>query len=75
MKKIKVEFLGPIGIEAQYFELSNLIDLKQQLQKIEVLKEWLPLSAIAINDQIIEDLNYSFKDGDKVALLPPVCGG
>lgn len=75
MAKIQVEFLGPIGMNPQNFELDSLKELKEELQKDEKLQEWLKLSAVAINDEITEDIDYLFKDGDRVVLLPPVCGG
>lgn len=75
MAKVKVEFLGPIGLEAREFDVENLQELRGELQKIEELSEWLKLSAVALNDEIIEDLNTPLKDGDKLVLLPPVCGG
>ncbi|WP_300220786.1 MoaD/ThiS family protein [uncultured Helicobacter sp.] len=75
MAKVKVEFLGPIGLEAKEFDVANLQELRSELQKIEALSEWLKLSAVALNDEIIEDLNTPLKDGDRLVLLPPVCGG
>lgn len=75
MAKVKVEFLGPIGLEAKDFEVANLEELRVELQKIEALREWLKLSAVALNDEIVEDLSTPLKDGDKLVLLPPVCGG
>lgn len=75
MAKVKVEFLGPIGLEAKEFDVTNLQELRSELQKIEALSEWLKLSAVALNDEIIEDLNTPLKDGDRLVLLPPVCGG
>ncbi len=75
MAKVKVEFLGPIGLEAKEFNVANLQELRSELQKIEALSEWLKLSAVALNDEIIEDLNTPLKDGDRLVLLPPVCGG
>lgn len=75
MAKVKVEFLGPIGLEAREFDVANLQELRGELQKIEELSEWLKLSAVALNDEIIEDLNTPLKDGDRLVLLPPVCGG
>lgn len=75
MAKVKVEFLGPIGLEAREFDVANLQELRDELQKIEELSEWLKLSAVALNDEIIEDLNTPLKDGDRLVLLPPVCGG
>ncbi|WP_171822476.1 MoaD/ThiS family protein, partial [Campylobacter jejuni] len=35
----------------------------------------LELCAVSLNDEIIFDENTKLKDGDKIALLPPVCGG
>lgn len=75
MAKVKVEFLGPIGLEAKDFDVANLEELRAELQKIEALSEWLKLSAVALNDEIVEDLNTPLKDGDRLVLLPPVCGG
>lgn len=75
MAKVKVEFLGPIGLEAKEFDVANLQELRSEFQKIEALSEWLKLSAVALNDEIIEDLNIPLKDGDRLVLLPPVCGG
>lgn len=72
---VKVEFLGPINKENLELEVKNLKELKDILQKDESLKEWLELCAVSLNDEIIFDENTKLKDGDKIALLPPVCGG
>ncbi|EAJ3642168.1 MoaD/ThiS family protein [Campylobacter jejuni] len=72
---VKVEFLGPINKENLELEVKNLKELKEILQKYESLKEWLELCAVSLNDEIIFDENTKLKDGDKIALLPPVCGG
>ncbi|EAJ6179785.1 MoaD/ThiS family protein [Campylobacter jejuni] len=72
---VKVEFLGPINKENLKLEVKNLKELKEILQKDESLKEWLELCAVSLNDEIIFDENTKLKDGDKIALLPPVCGG
>ncbi|ELT3950980.1 MoaD/ThiS family protein [Campylobacter jejuni] len=72
---VKVEFLGPINKENLELEVKNLKELKEILQKDESLKEWLELCAVTLNDEIIFDENTKLKDGDKIALLPPVCGG
>ncbi|EGN8260925.1 MoaD/ThiS family protein [Campylobacter coli] len=72
---VKVEFLGPINKENLELKVKNLKELKEILQKDESLKEWLELCAISLNDEIVFDENTSLKDGDKIALLPPVCGG
>ncbi|EFC33379.1 MoaD/ThiS family protein [Campylobacter jejuni] len=72
---VKVEFLGPINKENLELKVKNLKELKEFLQKDENLKEWLELCAVSLNDEIIFDENTNLKDGDKIALLPPVCGG
>ncbi|EAI0479725.1 molybdopterin synthase sulfur carrier subunit [Campylobacter coli] len=72
---VKVEFRGPINKENLELEVKNLKELKEILQEDESLKEWLELCAISLNDEIVFDENTSLKDGDKIALLPPVCGG
>ncbi|EAI0982898.1 MoaD/ThiS family protein [Campylobacter coli] len=72
---VKVEFLGPINKENLELEVKNLKELKEILQEDESLKEWLELCAVSLNDEIIFDENTKLKNGDKIALLPPVCGG
>ena len=72
---VKVKFLGPINKENLELKVKNLKELKEILQKDESLKEWLELCAVSLNDEIIFDENTKLKDGDKIALLPPVCGG
>lgn len=72
---VKVEFLGPINKDNLELEVKNLKELKEILQKDESLKEWLELCAVSLNDEIIFDENTKLKNGDKIALLPPVCGG
>lgn len=72
---IKVEFLGPIGREPMELDVGSLKELAEILSKDESIKEWLPNSAIALNDKIIDDIKTTLEDGDKVSLLPPVCGG
>ncbi|EAK0342811.1 MoaD/ThiS family protein [Campylobacter jejuni] len=72
---VKVEFLGPINKENLELEVKNLKELKEILQKDGSLKEWLELCAVSLNDEIIFDENTKLKNGDKIALLPPVCGG
>lgn len=72
---IRVEFLGPIKKDDLEIEVSNLAELKEILNKDEGFKKWLEISAVAINDEIINSLNKELKNGDKVSILPPVCGG
>lgn len=73
---VKVNFLGPIGIDSMEIDVKNINELREKLYEINELKNWLPLCAIAINDEIIKkDSNIIFKDNDNISLLPPVCGG
>ena len=72
---ILVEFLGPISKEPLDLDINNLNELSEILKKDKNLTSWLENSAIAINDMIVKDKNHPLKDGDKISLLPPVCGG
>ncbi len=72
---VTVEFLGPIAKEPRQLDIKNLSELASKLQEDESLKEWLECSAVAVNDKIVDSKEYALKDGDKVSLLPPVCGG
>lgn len=72
----KIVFLGPIDLEPMDIESSNFDELRKNLNNIEALKEWLPLCAVAINDNIIKDTNgLKINSNDVISLLPPVCGG
>ena len=70
-----VEFLGPINKEPMELEVKSLKELKEVLGKDENLKQWLSSCAVAVNDKIVDSLDVELKSGDKVMLLPPVCGG
>ncbi|AJC90266.1 molybdopterin synthase, small subunit [Campylobacter subantarcticus LMG 24377] len=72
---VKVEFLGPINKESLELEVKSLKELKVILGQDESLKEWLELCAVALNDEMVFDDETTLKDGDKICLLPPVCGG
>ena len=72
---VKVEFLGPIGKDPIEVDISNLEQLSGILKSDKELEPWLKSSAIAINDTIVQDKNIALNDGDKISLLPPVCGG
>lgn len=72
---VKVEFLGPIGKDPLQLDITNLNQLSQILKDDDSLSSWLKNSAVAINDMLIQDDNVELKDGDKISLLPPVCGG
>lgn len=72
---IKVEFLGPIQKDSLELEITNLNELAKILQQDEEMKEWLENCAVAVNDTLVSSLETPLKDGDKISLLPPVCGG
>ena len=72
---ITVDFLGPIQKDSLELDISNLSELATLLQELPEMKEWLDNSAIAVNDTLVSSLNHVLKDGDKVSMLPPVCGG
>ena len=72
---IKVEFLGPMAQEIIELEATTLAEVATQLQNIESVAPWLEKCAVAVNDQMTADLSMELKSGDRVSILPPVCGG
>ncbi|MDD5400681.1 MAG: MoaD/ThiS family protein [Sulfurimonas sp.] len=72
---VTVEFLGPIQKESLKLEIANLSELAKILQNDEEMQPWLENSAVAVNDMLVSSRDIELKDGDRVALLPPVCGG
>ena len=72
---VRVEFLGPIQKEALEIEAMSLRDVAVALQGDEEVKDWLDSCAVAVNDTLVKSLDTVLKSGDKVSLLPPVCGG
>lgn len=73
---ITVEFLGPIGLDNMNFEANTLAELSNILKsKVPEVSAWLSNSAVAVNDTIVKSLDIELKNGDRVSLLPPVCGG
>lgn len=72
---VKVEFLGPINKDAMEVEISNLNELSEILKGDEQVSTWLETCAVAINDTLVSSKEVVLKDGDRVSLLPPVCGG
>ena len=72
---VRVEFLGPIQKKPLELDITNLSKLAEILQEDEELKEWLENSAVALNDKLVLTLDIELRDGDKISLLPPVCGG
>ncbi len=72
---IKVEFLGPIGKAPIDMEASTLAEVSNRLKADSELSSWLDKCAVALNDTMVNDLSTELKDGDRVSILPPVCGG
>lgn len=72
---VRVEFLGPIQKAPLELEITNLNELAEILQEDIEMRQWLENSAVAVNDVLVSSRDFALKDGDRVALLPPVCGG
>lgn len=72
---IKVEFLGPIAKASLEMEAETLADVSAKLKEDKALAAWLGKCAVAVNDTMVSDLTVALKDGDRVSILPPVCGG
>ena len=72
---VRVEFLGPIQKEPLELDIKNLSELSKVLKEDKEMLEWLQNSAVAVNDTLVSSIDVELKDGDRVALLPPVCGG
>ena len=72
---ITIEFLGPIQKEKMNLEATTLNDVAEHLSKDAELKTWIDTCAVAVNDVMVMDLNTKLNSGDRVSLLPPVCGG
>ncbi len=72
---VRVEFLGPIQKEPLELNITNLNELAKILKDDEEMQKWLENSAVAVNDTLVRSRDIELKSGDKVSLLPPVCGG
>lgn len=72
---VKIEFLGPINRESLHLDITNLTQLSEILKNDNEINLWLESCAVAVNDTIVYSKNFDLKSGDKVSLLPPVCGG
>lgn len=72
---VTVDFLGPIQKPSLELDISNLNELAKILQNDSEVSEWLESCAVAVNDTLVSSLEVALSDGDKVSLLPPVCGG
>lgn len=72
---VEIEFLGPVKMNNLKLEAANLSEVKEKLGECAELSEWLKICAVAVNDEIANSLEAPLKDGDKISILPPVCGG
>jgi len=72
---VKVEFLGPIGKAPMEIDAANLKEIAVKLGEDPELSVWIANCAVAVNDTMVSDLETPLNDGDRVLLLPPVCGG
>lgn len=72
---VKVEFLGPINKDTLELDINNLSMLSDVLKNDDEVSSWLKNCAVAINDTLVSSKDIELKDGDKISLLPPVCGG
>ena len=72
---VTVDFLGPIRKQSLELDIANLDELAKILQDDSGVSEWLDTCAVAVNDTLVSSLEVALSDGDKVSLLPPVCGG
>ena len=72
---VKVEFLGPIGKAPVEMEAATLAEVAAKLKEEDELRDWLDKCAVALNDTMVNDLTTQLKDGDRISILPPVCGG
>ena len=72
---VTIKFLGPINKDDLQVNIKSLLELKNIIKEFSELEDILSSSSVALNGVIISDLNTDVKDGDEIAILPPVCGG
>ena len=72
---VTIEFLGPIQKAPLTLEASSLHDVAEVLKQDPEMAQWIDNCAVAVNDTLVASLDTVLKSGDKVSLLPPVCGG
>jgi len=72
---VKIEFLGPINKGSMNLEIKNLKELSEILKKDSEVSTWLDNCAVAVNDTLVKSKDFELNDGDRISLLPPVCGG
>ena len=68
-----IKFLGPISRDDLEVEVNSSVELKNIIKE-NIDNKWLESIAVAVNDEIVNNLD-NIKDGDVISLLPPVCGG
>lgn len=72
----KIEFLGPLSSKDTInIDVKSMNELKEFLKQDKELSKWLDICSIAINDELVFDVNRKIDIDDKIAILPPVCGG
>ena len=71
--KVLIKFLGPVAREDLEVEVNSSEELKNII-KANLEEKWLEIVAIAVNDEIVSNLD-NIKNGDVITILPPVCGG
>ena len=72
---VRIEFLGPINKEDMNLDINNLTQLSEILKNDNEVSSWLDICAVAVNDTLVCSKDIPLIDGDKISLLPPVCGG
>ncbi len=72
---VRVEFLGPIGKDGIELDVENVEQLAKHLKQDKDMNAWLDISALAVNDVLVSSKSCKLNDGDRVSILPPVCGG
>lgn len=72
---VKIEFLGPINRDSLELDINNLNELSTILKDDQEISTWLENCAVAVNDTLVTSKDVQLSSGDKVSLLPPVCGG
>lgn len=79
--KLKVLFLGGLkrfGGPERWVKLPKGATVRELLGKLKAeypqLKDQLAVTAVAVGDRIVDE-RYTLRDGEEVALLPPVSGG
>lgn len=72
---VTIEFLGPINKKPLTLDIKNLLELSEILKEDADMSAWLENCAVAVNDTMVSSKDITLNSGDKVSLLPPVCGG